>query len=73
MLITYGLAALVTVAIFYILKAVLGDLRVRPDIEDQVLDVDQHGEEAYSEDFGTGLRLTVGGQGDEVQENEPAV
>lgn len=33
------------------------ELRVRATIEDQGLDVHEHGEEAYSEDFGGGISV----------------
>jgi Amt family ammonium transporter len=31
------------------------DLRVNPSAEDQGLDINEHGEEGYGEDFATGL------------------
>jgi Amt family ammonium transporter len=33
------------------------ELRVKPSVEDQGLDVNQHGEEGYSEDFGGGIPI----------------
>ncbi len=59
-LITYVFAAVGTFVILKILGAFM-ELRVRPMVEDQGLDVSQHGEEGYSEDFGSGIPV-----GDEI-------
>jgi ammonium transporter, Amt family len=53
-LITYGFAAIGTLIILKVLGAMM-DLRVSPEIEDQGLDVSEHGEEGYGEDFAAGL------------------
>ncbi len=56
-LITYVLAALGSFIILTVLKAVLGDLRVKPEAEYQGLDINEHGEEGYGEEFASGLSL----------------
>lgn len=53
-LLTYVLAAVGTFVILKILGAVM-ELRVSPEIEEQGLDVSEHGEEGYGEDFASGL------------------
>jgi Amt family ammonium transporter len=57
---TYVLAGVVTFGILKILDATIG-LRLKPDIEIQGLDIHEHGEEGYGEEFAAGL----GGQGTE--------
>jgi Amt family ammonium transporter len=55
---TYIFAAVGT----FILIKILGlfmDLRVKPDIELQGLDVSEHGEEGYGEEFASGLSLSA--------------
>jgi Amt family ammonium transporter len=54
---TYAFAALGTFAILKILAAVM-DLRVKPNAEDQGLDISEHGEEGYGEEFASGLSFT---------------
>jgi ammonium transporter, Amt family len=56
-LITYVLAGLGSFIILTVLKAVLGDLRVKPESEYQGLDINEHGEEGYGEEFASGLSL----------------
>jgi ammonium transporter, Amt family len=56
-LITYILAGLGSFIILTVLKAVLGDLRVKPESEYQGLDINEHGEEGYGEEFASGLSL----------------
>jgi ammonium transporter, Amt family len=56
-LITYVLAGLGSFIILTVLKAVLGDLRVKPETEYQGLDINEHGEEGYGEEFASGLSL----------------
>lgn len=58
--VTYILAGGVTFAILKILDATVG-LRLKPDIEIQGLDIHEHGEEGYGEEYAAGL----GGQGTE--------
>jgi Amt family ammonium transporter len=53
-IITYVFAAVGTFVILKVLGLFM-DLRVKPIVEDQGLDVSQHGEEGYSEDFGGGV------------------
>lgn len=48
---TYVFSAVATIAILWVLKQMIGDLRVKPDIELQGIDITEHGEEAYGEDF----------------------
>lgn len=54
---TYVFAAVGTFIIIKILGMFM-DLRVKPTIEDQGLDVNQHGEEGYGEEFGGGVPVT---------------
>jgi ammonium transporter, Amt family len=56
-IITYIFAGLGSFIILTILKAVLGDLRVKPEAEYQGLDINEHGEEGYGEEFASGLSL----------------
>lgn len=51
---TYLFAAVGTFVILKVLGLFM-DLRVKPSIEDQGLDVHEHGEEAYAEDFAGGI------------------
>jgi ammonium transporter, Amt family len=53
-LLTYVFAAVGTFVILKVLGAIM-DLRVNPEIEEQGLDVSEHGEEGYGEDFASGL------------------
>lgn len=52
--ITYIFAGVGTYLILKLLSLFM-ELRVKPLVEDQGLDVSQHGEEGYSEDFGGGI------------------
>lgn len=52
--ITYVYAGVGTFLILKFLSLFM-ELRVKPTVEDQGLDVSQHGEEGYSEDFGGGV------------------
>lgn len=52
--VTYIFAGVMTFLILKVL-AMFMDLRVKPTIEDQGLDVTEHGEEGYSEDFAGGM------------------
>lgn len=54
---TYAFAAIGTFVILKILGAIM-DLRVKPLVEDQGLDINEHGEEGYGEEFAGGLALT---------------
>jgi ammonium transporter, Amt family len=56
-IITYIFAGLGSFIILTVLKAVLGDLRVKPETEYQGLDINEHGEEGYGEEFASGLSL----------------
>ncbi|MEP0751975.1 ammonium transporter [Coleofasciculus sp. FACHB-125] len=51
---TYVFAGVGTFAILKLLSLAM-DLRVKPNAEDQGLDINEHGEEGYGEDFATGL------------------
>jgi len=51
---TYIFAAVGTFVILKILGSFM-DLKVQPSVEDQGLDVSQHGEEGYGEEFASGL------------------
>lgn len=53
-LITYAFAGIGTFVILKVLGLFM-ELRVKPFVEDQGLDVNQHGEGGYSEDFGGGI------------------
>ncbi len=55
-LITYAIAALGTFIIIKVLSLVM-DLRVKPESEYQGLDINEHGEEGYGEEFASGLSL----------------
>jgi Amt family ammonium transporter len=55
-LITYVIAAVGTFIIIKVLSLVM-DLRVKPEIEYQGLDISEHGEEGYGEEFASGLSL----------------
>jgi Amt family ammonium transporter len=51
---TYIFAAVGTFVIIKVLGMFM-DLRVKPSVEDQGLDVSQHGEEGYADEFATGM------------------
>lgn len=53
---TYVFAAVGTLIILKLLALVM-PLRVKPLVEDQGLDINEHGEEAYGEEFASGLSL----------------
>jgi ammonium transporter, Amt family len=53
-LITYAIAAAGTFIIIKVLSLVM-DLRVKPEAEYQGLDINEHGEEGYGEEFAAGL------------------
>lgn len=53
---TYIFAAVGTFVILKILGAVM-ELRVKPAAEDQGLDINEHGEEGYGEEFASGLSV----------------
>jgi ammonium transporter, Amt family len=55
-LITYALAAVGTFIIIKVLSLVI-ELRVKPEVEYQGLDISEHGEEGYGEEFASGLSL----------------
>jgi ammonium transporter, Amt family len=55
-IITYVFAALGTFIILKLLSFVM-DLRVKPEAEYQGLDINEHGEEGYGEEFAAGLSL----------------
>ncbi|CAD5974001.1 Ammonia channel [Planktothrix tepida] len=55
---TYIFAAVGTFVIVKILASLM-ELRVKSMVEEQGLDVDQHGEEAYGEDFASGLSFAT--------------
>jgi ammonium transporter, Amt family len=55
-LITYAIAAAGTFIIIKVLSLVM-DLRVKPEAEYQGLDINEHGEEGYGEEFAAGLSL----------------
>jgi len=56
-LITYVLAGVGTFIILKILDATVG-LRVKPEVEDRGLDINEHGEEGYGQEFTGGYALT---------------
>ena len=56
---TYIFAGAGTFVIIKILDSLM-ELRVKPMVEEQGLDIDQHGEEAYGEDFASGLSFSTG-------------
>ncbi len=55
-LVTYLIAAVGTFIIIKVLSLVM-DLRVKPEAEYQGLDINEHGEEGYGEEFAAGLSL----------------
>ena len=55
-LVTYAIAAAGTFIIIKVLSLVM-DLRVKPETEYQGLDINEHGEEGYGEEFAAGLSL----------------
>ncbi len=55
-IITYAIAAIGTFIIIKVLGLVM-DLRVKPEVEYQGLDISEHGEEGYGEEFASGLSL----------------
>jgi ammonium transporter, Amt family len=55
--ITYVFAAVGTAIILKLLSLVM-DLRVKPEAEYQGLDINEHGEEGYGEEFASGLSMT---------------
>ncbi len=56
--VTYVFSAVMTFAILQAIKAVIGDLRVKPNEEEQGLDINEHGEEGYGEEFASGLSFS---------------
>jgi ammonium transporter, Amt family len=56
--VTYVIAGGGTFLILKLLEAVFGDLRVREEAEYQGLDINEHGEEGYGEEFAQGLSFT---------------
>jgi ammonium transporter, Amt family len=54
--VTYAIAAIGTFIIIKALSFVM-ELRVKPEIEYQGLDISEHGEEGYGEEFASGLSL----------------
>jgi ammonium transporter, Amt family len=54
--ITYVLAGVGTFVILKVLDALIG-IRVKPEVEDQGLDICEHGEEAYGQEFMGGYNL----------------
>jgi len=56
--ITYVLAGVGTFVILQVVKIIIGDLRVKPEVEDQGLDINEHGEEGYGQEFGSGYLNT---------------
>jgi ammonium transporter, Amt family len=56
--VTYVIAGGGTFLILKLLEAVFGDLRVREEVEYQGLDINEHGEEGYGEEFAQGLSFT---------------
>nr|AGM18802.1 ammonium transporter [Nostoc sp. 'Peltula cylindrica cyanobiont'] len=59
-IVAYIVAAVGTFILMKILEATVG-LRLKPDAEIQGMDINEHGEEGYNEEFG-GERLTVPGE-----------
>jgi ammonium transporter, Amt family len=55
-IITYAIAAIGTFIIIKVLSLVM-ELRVKPEAEYQGLDINEHGEEGYGEEFAAGLSL----------------
>jgi ammonium transporter, Amt family len=55
-IITYAIAAIGTFIIIKVLSFVM-ELRVKPEAEYQGLDINEHGEEGYGEEFAAGLSL----------------
>lgn len=53
-LITYAFAAIGTFVILKVLGAIM-ELRVSPETEEEGLDISEHGEEGYGEEFASGL------------------
>ncbi len=56
--ITYVIAAVGTFILIKILEATVG-LRPKPDAELQGMDINEHGEEGYGEEFGGGVSLSL--------------
>ncbi len=56
--ITYVIAGVGTFVLLKILSAVFGGLRVDPDAEYQGVDVNEHGEEGYGEELGSGFTVS---------------
>jgi ammonium transporter, Amt family len=54
--VTYAIAAIGTFVIIKVLSLVM-ELRVKPESEYQGLDINEHGEEGYGEEFAAGLSL----------------
>ncbi len=57
-LVAYAIAAIGTVIILKILDATVG-LRPKPEEELQGMDIVEHGEEAYGQEFGSGVSMTA--------------
>lgn len=55
-LIAYAIAAIGTFVLMKILDATVG-LRIKPELEQQGMDIHEHGEEGYNEEFGERLSL----------------
>lgn len=56
--VTYIIAAVGTLIILKIVDATVG-LRLKPEAEIQGMDINEHGEDGYGEEFGTGVSLTT--------------
>jgi Amt family ammonium transporter len=56
---TYVIAGAGTFVILKVLEVLLGGIRVKPVVEDQGLDINEHGEEAYGQEFMGGYGLAT--------------
>jgi Amt family ammonium transporter len=64
-LIAYVLAGVGTFVILQIIKAIFG-FRVKPEAEFQGMDINEHGEEGYGEEFAGGMSQMASGQASQV-------